>query len=139
MAKRMSPLLGLFFGGEVPVRFVFWDGSALGRQDGPGTVVLRSDRVLTRLVWSPDELGLARSFVAGDIDLDGCLYDILATLHESIRRARPAQPARSGERPVGCTSPRGHSPAAPSTPRGGSPDRMASFAASRCCGDQASL
>ena len=35
VATRVSPLLAQFFGGEVPVRFVFWDGSALGRDDGP--------------------------------------------------------------------------------------------------------
>src|ERR1700722_12702088 len=71
VAERMAPLLAQLFGGAIPVRFVFWDGSALGPEDGPGRVVLRSVRVLTRLIWSPDELGMARSFVEGDIDFDG--------------------------------------------------------------------
>src|ERR1700722_20384268 len=87
VAGRMAPLLALLFGEPWPIRFVFWDGSALGREDGPGTVVLRSARVLTRLIWSPDELGVARSFVTGDLDLDGYLFDLLETLHDAMSRA----------------------------------------------------
>ena len=85
----MAPLFAQLFDEEIPARFVFWDRSALGREDGPGTVVLRSARVLTRLVWSPDELGIARSFVAGDIDLDGRLFDLLETFYDGMRGARP--------------------------------------------------
>jgi cyclopropane-fatty-acyl-phospholipid synthase len=88
----MAPLLAQLFGGEVPVRFVFWDGSAVGPEDGPGTVILRSARVLTRLIWSPDELGLARGFVSGDIDLDGRLFDLLEALHEAMSGPRRLSP-----------------------------------------------
>jgi cyclopropane-fatty-acyl-phospholipid synthase len=91
----MAPMLAMLFGGEVPVRFVFWDGSALGPEDGPGTVVLRSVRVLTRLIWSPDELGIARSFIAGDLVLDGRLFELLETLHDAMSGAR-----RLGPRPL---------------------------------------
>jgi cyclopropane-fatty-acyl-phospholipid synthase len=88
VAERMAPLLAQLFGGEVPTRFAFWDGSAFGREDGPGTVVVRSARVVTRLTRSPDELGIARSFVAGDLDLDGRLFDLLETLHDVMGGAR---------------------------------------------------
>jgi cyclopropane-fatty-acyl-phospholipid synthase len=84
VAERMAPLLAQLFGGAIPVRFVFWDGSALGPEDGPGRVVLRSVRVLTRLIWSPDELGMARSFVEVDIDFDGRLFDLLEALHDAV-------------------------------------------------------
>jgi cyclopropane-fatty-acyl-phospholipid synthase len=84
----MAPLLERLFGGDISVRFVFWDGSALGPEDGPGTVVLRSACVLTRLIWSPDELGITRSFIAGDLDLDGRLFDLLETLHGAMSGAR---------------------------------------------------
>jgi cyclopropane-fatty-acyl-phospholipid synthase len=92
VAEQMSPLLAQLCGGDIPVRFVFWDGSALGPEDGPGTVVLRSARVLTRLIWSPGELGVARSFIAGDLDLDGRLFELLETLHDAMSGARRLGP-----------------------------------------------
>ena len=106
----MAPLFAQLFDEEIPARFVFWDRSALGREDGPGTVVLRSARVLTRLVWSPDELGIARSFVAGDIDLDGRLFDLLETFYDGMRGARPGGGGR-------------RTPAYPSQSRNGYPGR----------------
>jgi hypothetical protein len=75
VARAMSPLLEHFFAGSLPVRIVFWDGSAAGPLGGPGTLVLRAPRALARLVWSPDELGMARAFVTGDIDVDGDLFE----------------------------------------------------------------
>ena len=95
------PLLAQLFGGAVPIRFVFWDGSALGREDGSGTVVLRSARVVTQLIWSPDELGVARSFVTGDIDIDGSLSEVLATLRAAMSGARRLDVRELAEWPEG--------------------------------------
>ncbi len=81
VAAALAPLLALLLGGEPPVRFAFWDASEAGPDKSPGTVVLRSPDVLRRLLWSPDELGLARAFVAGDLDVDGDLYETLRALH----------------------------------------------------------
>ena len=91
-AARISPLLDGIFSEGPPVRFVLWDGSEVGPPEGPGTVRLRSPAALTRLIWSPDELGLARSFVAGDIELDGDLYEILGALHGGTARVRRLGP-----------------------------------------------
>jgi cyclopropane-fatty-acyl-phospholipid synthase len=44
-------------------------------------------------VWSPDEVGLARAFVSGDIDLDGDLFPVLGALEGSVKRARRLGPA----------------------------------------------
>ena len=85
VARAMSPLLEQLFGGSLPVRVVFWDGSAAGPVGGPGTVVLRAPRSLARLVWSPDELGIARSLVTGDIDFDGDLFEMLVALEAKMR------------------------------------------------------
>ena len=135
----VGPLLAQLFDGAIPVRFVFWDGSALGPEDGPGTVVLRSARVLTRLIWSPDELGMARSFVTGDIDFDGRLFDLLERLHNAVGGTGRFGALGTGECPEGSGTPRCGSAPATSTRRRGSPHRMASFAESRRGGDQASL
>jgi cyclopropane-fatty-acyl-phospholipid synthase len=92
VARAMSPLLAHLFGGGPPVRVVFWDGSAAGPVDGPGTLVLRSPRSLARLVWSPDELGMARGFVTGDIDFDGDLFEMLVPIEAKMRQKRRLGP-----------------------------------------------
>ena len=52
----------------MPVRFEFWDGSGSGPTDGIGTITIRSVDALRRILWAPGELGVARAFVAGDLD-----------------------------------------------------------------------
>jgi len=80
VATAVAPLLAHFFGGTPPVRFEFWDGTALGPADGD-TLQVRSSDAVRRLLWSPGELGLARAVVMGDIDFEGDIFEILAALH----------------------------------------------------------
>ena len=56
------------------MRLRAWDGSEAGPADGP-VLVIRSRRALRRLLWAPGELGLARAYVTGDIDVEGDLAD----------------------------------------------------------------
>jgi cyclopropane-fatty-acyl-phospholipid synthase len=78
VADRLAALVG----GPLPVRIRAWDGSEAGPAGGP-TLVIRSRRALRRLMWSPNELGLAQAYIAKEIDVDGCLAD-------GLRRARAA-------------------------------------------------
>lgn len=80
-ASHIRPLLAVLFPRGLPVRFVFWDGSELGPEDGPGTVILRSPKAVSRLLWAPSELGIARAFVAGDLDTEGDAYETLRLLN----------------------------------------------------------
>src|SRR5271155_2614120 len=79
-AAAVAPLLAHFFGGSPPMRFEFWDGTSLGPSHGD-TLQVRSPDAVQRLLWSPGELGLARSFVMGDLAFDGDIFELLATLH----------------------------------------------------------
>ncbi|MCO1577691.1 cyclopropane-fatty-acyl-phospholipid synthase family protein [Crossiella sp. SN42] len=79
VATTLGNLLADVLGAESPVRIRAWDGSETGPPDGP-VVVLRSPMGLRRLVWDPSELGFARAFVAGEIDVEG-------DLHDGLRRA----------------------------------------------------
>jgi cyclopropane-fatty-acyl-phospholipid synthase len=79
-AAVVSPLLAHFFGGPPPVRIEFWDGTSLGPAHGD-TLQVHSPDAVQRLLWSPGELGLARSFVMGDLAFDGDIFELLATLH----------------------------------------------------------
>ncbi len=72
--------------GELPVRLEFWDGSATGPHEGPGTIRLRSPDAIRRILWAPGELGVARAFVAGDLDVDGEILALIRTLRPAGSR-----------------------------------------------------
>ncbi|MFB7557053.1 SAM-dependent methyltransferase [Streptomyces brevispora] len=75
-ALRLTALAEELLGEPLPVRIRAWDGSESGPPDAPALVV-RNRRALRRLLWKPGELGLARAWVAGEIDIDGDLYEAL--------------------------------------------------------------
>lgn len=74
VAQTINDVLTAVFDGEPPLRVRGWDGSETGPADAP-LVILRSPDALRRMLWAPGELGLARAYVAGDIDIDGDLAD----------------------------------------------------------------
>ncbi|MGI8696394.1 MAG: class I SAM-dependent methyltransferase [Mycobacteriales bacterium] len=76
MAGKLAGVISEIVG-SVPIRIRAWDGSEAGPA-GPPTVVIRSRRALRRLLWDPNELGLARAFVAGELDVEGDLEQALA-------------------------------------------------------------
>jgi cyclopropane-fatty-acyl-phospholipid synthase len=92
VASAVQPLLKQFFPGVAPVRFTFWDGSATGADSTLGRVVVHSPAALTRMMWSPNELGMARAFVAGDVDIDGDLYGVLNALHSNATATTRTSP-----------------------------------------------
>ncbi len=68
----------------------FWDGSELGRDgDGTATVVFNSPNVVRRILWQPNELGLARAYVAGEIDVEGDIYTLFNLQALLTPAARP--------------------------------------------------
>ncbi|MGW5864814.1 class I SAM-dependent methyltransferase [Streptomyces sp. NPDC055239] len=75
-ALRLKNLAEQLLGAPLPVRIRAWDGSEAGPPGAP-TLVVRNRRALRRLMWKPGELGLARAWVAGDLDVDGDLYAAL--------------------------------------------------------------
>ncbi len=78
MADAVSRLNGIaeqLLEVPLPVRIRAWDGSQAGPPGAP-TLVVRHHRALRRLMWKPGELGelgLARAWVAGDLDIEGGL------------------------------------------------------------------
>jgi cyclopropane-fatty-acyl-phospholipid synthase len=98
VATQLADLVTEVIGGELPVGLRAWDGSRSGPADGP-CVVLRSRRALRRLLWDPNELGLARAFVSGDLDVDGDLAEGLRRCWALVRdgtlhRPRPSAAGR---------------------------------------------
>ncbi len=93
IAEAMRPLLVSSFGKKMPVAFEFWDGSAVRPEQPVATLRFKSPDAIRRLLWMPNELGLGRAYVAGDLDLEGDLFDVVV----AFRDANPegAAPARA--------------------------------------------
>jgi cyclopropane-fatty-acyl-phospholipid synthase len=78
IAPRLAALVEGLLGAPLPVRLRAWDGSEAGPPGDVPVVVLRHRRALRRLLWSPGELGLARAFVAGELEVEGDIADGLS-------------------------------------------------------------
>ncbi|MGY5007188.1 class I SAM-dependent methyltransferase [Streptomyces sp. 900105755] len=78
-ASRLRSVAEQVLGAPLPVRLRAWDGSEAGPPGAP-TLVVRNRRALRRMLFKPGELGLARAWVAGDLDIEGDLYGALAVM-----------------------------------------------------------
>ncbi|MCB0870556.1 MAG: class I SAM-dependent methyltransferase [Solirubrobacterales bacterium] len=84
IADRFVPLWSRVEGrldGPLPAAVRFWDGSEIGPgEEGscPDVIVLRSRRAMTYVVTRPDQLGVARAFVSGDLVLEGSIERVMA-------------------------------------------------------------
>ena len=67
IADAFSALLS----GELPFRFTAYDGSTAGPADAEFGLKLLNERGLSYLVTAPGDLGLARAYVMGDLELEG--------------------------------------------------------------------
>jgi cyclopropane-fatty-acyl-phospholipid synthase len=74
VARRLAMAVREGAGVDLPVRIRAWDGTEAGPTDGP-VLVIRNRRALRRLLWAPGEMGLARAYVTGDIDVEGDMAD----------------------------------------------------------------
>ncbi|WP_020660634.1 SAM-dependent methyltransferase [Amycolatopsis benzoatilytica] len=72
-AHRLADFAERLLGGPLPVAIRAWDGSQAGPA-GP-TAVLKNRRALRWLLFAPGELGLARAYVSGDLDVEGDLTE----------------------------------------------------------------
>ncbi|SDL18659.1 SAM-dependent methyltransferase [Streptomyces indicus] len=100
-AQRLTTLAEQLLGARLPVRLRAWDGSEYGPPTTPGTpapptLVIRHRRALRRILFKPGELGLARAWVAGEIDVEGDLYEALGAIAGLVweREDLPAPPLR---------------------------------------------
>ncbi|MDX1871368.1 class I SAM-dependent methyltransferase [Mycolicibacterium sp. 120266] len=92
----LAEILEIFAGGDLPLKFTAYDGSAAGPADAPVGLELKTPRGTTYLATSPGELGLVRAYVAGDLDTKGVHpgdpYDVIRALSDKMDFKRP--PAR---------------------------------------------
>lgn len=91
VAGQLAGMAERVLGAPLPIGIRAWDGSVAGPQDGT-VLVIRSRDALRRLVWSPNELGLARAYVSGELDVEGDLATGLSQIWGLVRRGVTRRP-----------------------------------------------
>ena len=67
----LAEILEIFTAGQLPLKFSAYDGSTAGPEDAELGLNLLTPRGTTYLATAPGELGLARAYVSGDLELHG--------------------------------------------------------------------
>ena len=116
---RLAELFDQVTGARTGVEFRAYDGSRAGPRDAPVTVELRSPRAVSYIVQARNDLGLARAYVSGELEVHGDLYEALARLWQvsdgtvpwrerirvlravGLRALRPIEPPPEEVRPRG--------------------------------------
>jgi cyclopropane-fatty-acyl-phospholipid synthase len=89
VAGAATPPFGLaaaiagFLGTDIPVPIDAYDGSHLGPVAGSTRIVVRSPKALRYVLTGPGEIGFARAYVAGEVDVEGDIFEAL-TLRENL-------------------------------------------------------
>ncbi|NDK91801.1 methyltransferase domain-containing protein [Gordonia desulfuricans] len=100
----LAEIFETLLGGDLKIRITAYDGSSAGPEDAEFGLNLKTPRGTTYLVTAPGDLGLARAYVSGDLELIGAHpgdpYGALQALAEDLNFKRPsplalAQIARS--------------------------------------------
>ncbi|MFB7723157.1 class I SAM-dependent methyltransferase [Nocardia sp. NPDC056100] len=74
-AQRLLRAAEAVAGRPVRLRLRLWDDSTAG-DDGP-VVVVRDPKALRRILFRPNDLGVARAYVSGDLEVEGSLVDFM--------------------------------------------------------------
>ena len=90
----IADALGRLMKDGLPFRFEAFDGSSAGPVDAPFTLRLLNERGLSYLMTAPGDLGFARAYVAGDLELDGIHpgnpYDAMVLIMSQLRFKVPS-------------------------------------------------
>ncbi|MEP6697471.1 MAG: class I SAM-dependent methyltransferase [Pseudonocardiales bacterium] len=78
----IADLLSTVLGADLPLRITAYDGSAAGPADAEISMEIHSPKAMSYLITAPGELGLARAFVAGELDVQGDIYTTLRHLSQ---------------------------------------------------------
>ncbi|HEX6955481.1 MAG TPA: class I SAM-dependent methyltransferase [Agromyces sp.] len=92
----LAEILEILAGGKLPLRFTAYDGSSAGPPDARFGLDLKSPRGTTYLATGRGDLGLARAYVAGDLEAVGVHpgdpYELLKALADDLVFTRPSVP-----------------------------------------------
>ncbi|HET7522699.1 MAG TPA: hypothetical protein VFJ79_01000, partial [Acidimicrobiales bacterium] len=82
MATRspIAPVLAKVIGPGKPIAFEAYDGSSAGPAGALSRVIVKDPRALSYVATAPSDLGLARAYVSGCMDLEGDMFTTLEML-----------------------------------------------------------
>src|SRR5205085_7671691 len=76
----LAEVFEAFAGPGAPVEFTAYDGSHAGAAGSPVKITVRSPAAVAYLAQAPGGLGLARAYVAGQLDVEGDMYEALSRM-----------------------------------------------------------
>src|SRR5262245_31576721 len=88
---RLAEAFERAVGHDAPIEFRAYDGSRAGEPDAPVRLEVRSGLALSYLASAPGELGLARAYVSGHLDVVGDMYTALSSMAASTLEQVPAR------------------------------------------------
>ncbi len=92
IARTLFVVFGHVLGRPPAFAITAWDGSRAGPDDANTTIDIKSPIALRRLLWQPNELGMARAYIAGDLDVEG---DLIGALEQTFSSAAPVEESRA--------------------------------------------
>ena len=91
----LAQIVEIVTGGDMPLRFTAYDGSAAGPEDSPYGLHLASPKGATYIATAPGDLGMARAYISGDLQAKGVHpgnpYGLLASLGDLHFERPPAR------------------------------------------------
>jgi cyclopropane-fatty-acyl-phospholipid synthase len=78
--SQVANVLHSVVGRGMPLAIEAYDGSSAGPPEALCTIKIRDPRALNYVATAPSDLGLARAYVSGYLDLDGDVYTALVML-----------------------------------------------------------
>ncbi len=76
----LAEVFEAFAGPDAPVEFAAYDGSHAGPAGSAVKITVRSPVAVAYLAQAPGALGLARAYVAGHLDVEGDMYEVLSRM-----------------------------------------------------------
>src|SRR6201981_4006960 len=76
----LAEVFEAFVGPKARVEFAAYDGSHAGISGSPVKITVRSPAAVAYLAQAPGGLGLARAYVAGQLDVEGDMYEALSRM-----------------------------------------------------------
>jgi cyclopropane-fatty-acyl-phospholipid synthase len=95
VAEVVRPVVHRMLGDEPPIQIRCWDGSSLGPPSSSAIIHINSPNAFRRLLYAPNELGLGRAYVAGEIDISGDVFQALR-LRDLLARQHPRAEIKLG-------------------------------------------
>jgi cyclopropane-fatty-acyl-phospholipid synthase len=77
---RLAEIIERALGRNAPLEITGYDGSRAGDRDAPVRIEVKSPIALSHIASAPGELGLARAYVSGALDIHGDMYTALRNM-----------------------------------------------------------